>query len=238
MNSLSSRRLRITAVFACLALALTSAAAADMNGPGNGKLPKPTGLAVTSTTTTLTLSWDAVSGASGYSTYLGNSTGGATTGTSWTFAGLKCGTTHLLQVDAFDRKSHHSVKAGINGTTATCEAPPAPVISGFTPSSGKVGTAITVNGSSFTGATKVAFNGTAATFTVANDNQITTSAPSAATTGPITVTACRDGEVERVVHRHEHASSTACRFQLQPDQWARRHERDGQRLGLHRGDRG
>ena len=48
---------------------------------------------------------------------------------------------------------------------------------------------MTITGYNFTGATGVAFNGTPATFTVVSDTQISTSVPSGATTGPISVTA-------------------------------------------------
>ena len=64
-----------------------------------------------------------------------------------------------------------------------------PKIMSFSPTSGSVGTAVTITGYNFTGATSVTFNGTAATFTVASNTQITTSVPSGATTGPINVTA-------------------------------------------------
>ena len=47
---------------------------------------------------------------------------------------------------------------------------------------------MTVTGTSFTGASSVTFNGTAAAYTVNSDTQITTTVPSGATTGPIAVT--------------------------------------------------
>ena len=65
----------------------------------------------------------------------------------------------------------------------------APAVTGFTPTSGAPGTAVTINGSGFTGATAVKFNGVAATtFSVGSDVQITATVPSGATTGPIAVT--------------------------------------------------
>ena len=64
-----------------------------------------------------------------------------------------------------------------------------PTITGFAPPGGPVGTPVTITGTSFTGATAVKFNGTAATaFTVNLDTQITATVPSGATTGPISVT--------------------------------------------------
>ncbi len=64
-----------------------------------------------------------------------------------------------------------------------------PTITGFTPVSGGPGTTVTIIGSNFTGATAVAFGGTAATsFTVVNDTTITATI-GYGTTGTIAVTA-------------------------------------------------
>jgi len=57
------------------------------------------------------------------------------------------------------------------------------------PTSGKVGDAVKITGTSFTGATKVAFGGVkATTFTVDSDSQITATVPTGAVTGKIQVT--------------------------------------------------
>jgi Zn-dependent metalloprotease len=66
--------------------------------------------------------------------------------------------------------------------------PGGPTVTSFTPTSGAVGTAVTITGTNFTGATAVTFNGTAATFTVVNATTINTNVPAGATTGPIGVT--------------------------------------------------
>jgi hypothetical protein len=58
----------------------------------------------------------------------------------------------------------------------------------LTPTSGPVGTAVTISGSGFTGTTSVKFNGIAATYQVNSDAQITATVPSGATGGPIKVT--------------------------------------------------
>jgi uncharacterized repeat protein (TIGR03803 family) len=54
--------------------------------------------------------------------------------------------------------------------------------------SGEVGGNVTILGNNLTGATSVAFNGTTATFTVVSSTEITTTVPTGATTGFVTVT--------------------------------------------------
>jgi hypothetical protein len=63
-----------------------------------------------------------------------------------------------------------------------------PSLLSFNPTSGQVGTAVTITGTSFTGAKKVTFGGVSATFTVDSDTQISTAVPVGAVTGKITVT--------------------------------------------------
>ncbi|GAA4053219.1 hypothetical protein GCM10022409_45170 [Hymenobacter glaciei] len=63
-------------------------------------------------------------------------------------------------------------------------------ITGFTPASGPVGTVVTVQGSNFTGATAVRFNGTlASSFAVNSATQLTATVAAGTTTGPVTVVA-------------------------------------------------
>lgn len=65
----------------------------------------------------------------------------------------------------------------------------APTLSSFSPTSGLVGTSVTLTGTNLTGATAVRFNGTAAsTFAVVSATQITATVPTAATTGTLSVT--------------------------------------------------
>lgn len=63
-----------------------------------------------------------------------------------------------------------------------------PSIKSFTPTSGPVGTVVTITGGGFRGALDVSFNGVSASFTFNSDSQVTATVPSGATTGPISVT--------------------------------------------------
>ena len=63
-----------------------------------------------------------------------------------------------------------------------------PTIISFTPPSGAVGTSVILTGTSFTQTTSVKFGTKAATFTVNSDTQITTTVPTGAVTGKISVT--------------------------------------------------
>jgi hypothetical protein len=63
-----------------------------------------------------------------------------------------------------------------------------PTVTGFSPSSGPKGSVVVINGSGFTGATKVTFGGKAAlSFTVDNDGSIHATVPPKAVSGPIGV---------------------------------------------------
>jgi uncharacterized repeat protein (TIGR01451 family) len=66
-----------------------------------------------------------------------------------------------------------------------------PLITSFDPAVGLPGTAVTISGIDFTGATLVQFNGANAAFAVAADNQINTIVPANASSGPIKVTTAR-----------------------------------------------
>jgi len=64
-----------------------------------------------------------------------------------------------------------------------------PAILSFNPTSGPVGTPVTITGTSFTGASKVTFGGVkATTFSVDSDTQITATVPTGAKTGKIQIT--------------------------------------------------
>jgi outer membrane protein assembly factor BamB len=71
---------------------------------------------------------------------------------------------------------------------APASAPSGPTVSSFLPTSGTAGTTVVISGSGFTGATAVAFNGLASSFSITSDGSITATVPAGATTGPISVT--------------------------------------------------
>ncbi|NJL14758.1 MAG: hypothetical protein HC913_18335 [Microscillaceae bacterium] len=79
-----------------------------------------------------------------------------------------------------------------SGTATTDPAvftviPPAPpLITGFTPANGPVGTVVNINGDNFTNAIEVLFNGVPAVYTVVNDGRISATVPNT-TTGFISV---------------------------------------------------
>jgi hypothetical protein len=93
-----------------------------------------------------------------------------------------------------------TVPGGGGGTDATDDADgpmlndfdvvaSAPTVTGLNPSSGWGGRSVTITGTGFLCVTAVEFNGTAATFTVVSPTSITTTVPSGATDGNVTVTA-------------------------------------------------
>jgi hypothetical protein len=67
-------------------------------------------------------------------------------------------------------------------------APVAPTVSGFTPLSGVTGTSVTITGTGFSGANAVTINGVKANFNIISPTQISAVVPTAATSGPASVT--------------------------------------------------
>jgi HlyD family secretion protein/Putative peptidoglycan binding domain len=72
--------------------------------------------------------------------------------------------------------------------TSTPTSAPTPTITALVPTAGPVGSAVTLIGGGFTGATAVTFGGRGARFTVNSDTQITAIVPSGARSGPLSVT--------------------------------------------------
>jgi uncharacterized repeat protein (TIGR03803 family) len=85
-------------------------------------------------------------------------------------------------------KTGQTISITTAGGTATSSGKLAvvPVISGFSPTSGPVGTSVTITGNSFTGATSVTFGGvTAASYQVISDTKVSAVVPTGAATGKI-----------------------------------------------------
>jgi hypothetical protein len=64
-----------------------------------------------------------------------------------------------------------------------------PTITSVAPTSGPVGTSVTISGTNFAGATAVTFNSVSASFIVNSNTTIQATVPAGATTGPLSVTA-------------------------------------------------
>jgi streptogramin lyase len=97
--------------------------------------------------------------------------------------GLSPGTTYHYRLVATNAAG---TQYGSDQTFVT--AAPPPTITGFSPTSAAAGAAVTISGTNLTGATAVAFNGTAASYTVNSATQISATVPAAASSGPISVT--------------------------------------------------
>ncbi|MEN9637793.1 MAG: hypothetical protein RL077_6197, partial [Verrucomicrobiota bacterium] len=97
--------------------------------------------------------------------------------------------TYLINAFAANTAGSYNVVVA-NAANAIRSAPaflslnPGPTLAPATASAGSV---ITLSGSGFTGATGVSFNGSAATFNVVSDTQITATVPALATSGAISV---------------------------------------------------
>jgi DNA/RNA endonuclease G (NUC1) len=66
------------------------------------------------------------------------------------------------------------------------QTPFAPAVTNFSPSSGLVGASVTITGTNLDTVTNVFFNGTVASYTITQTNQITATVPTGATSGAIT----------------------------------------------------
>jgi uncharacterized repeat protein (TIGR03803 family) len=88
--------------------------------------------------------------------------------------------------DFYGTTYHGGANGNAYGTVFSLSAGLGPFVE-TQPTSGKVGVAVKILGTSLTGATSVAFNGTAAPFTMVSKTLITTTVPSGATTGTVQV---------------------------------------------------
>ena len=130
---------------------------ASCSPPPDVTLPSaPTGLGVSvSTPTSVSLTWSPATdnvGVAGYGLYLDGTRLRDTQGTSATFGGLMCGTTHFFGIDAVDAAGNRSGVTTVTATTAACDTTP-PTVSVAQPSAGATvsGTAVVAATASDTG---------------------------------------------------------------------------------------
>ncbi len=107
-----------------------------------------------------------------------------------------------------------SGESAFDNLTITSGTPtPTPVVTGVSPTSGTIGTSVTVNGSNFgatQGGSSVRFNGAAASsITNWNATQIVAIVPSAASTGPVTVVVNSTGSNKDYVFAFYHPVMTS-----------------------------
>ena len=134
------------------------------------------------------ISWGTTSG-----TYTSFATVGRVTTTTCASIGITSAGTYYLIVRAYDTSNQFAANSNqVTFTLATVTAPPTtPTISSFTPSSGIVGTSVTISGTNFSStlsSNTVKFNGTTAALSSGNTTQLIATVPSGASTGKITVT--------------------------------------------------
>jgi hypothetical protein len=98
---------------------------------------------------------------------------------------LNANTTYFYRVQAYNNSGDSDFSNEASVTTSNAVS----MISRISPTSGSVGTGVTITGSNLTGATSVNFNSTSAVnFKVDTSTQITAMVPAGATTGPISIT--------------------------------------------------
>ena len=112
-----------------------------------------------------------------------------------------------------------------------------PTISSFSPSSGSPGTAVTINGSGFTGVNGVKFNDTSATFNFVSDAQVMTTVPAGATTGKVTVTTSAGTATSASNFTVSGSSSAPTISSFSPVERSRRYLGHDQREPFHRRER-
>ncbi|HEX9011442.1 MAG TPA: IPT/TIG domain-containing protein [Holophagaceae bacterium] len=177
-----------------LALLLLGAAPLACGGGGGDTLPAPIPAPVAAPTLS---GFSPTAGVVGSTVTLA---GTALTGTTKVTFGGAAATTYTVKGDAEVQAvvppgaSTGPIALTTAGGTATTlaaftvEPSPVPILTGFNPLTGPVGTAVSLMGTGLTGASAVSFGGVAAAFTVAGDAQIIATVPAGAVTGPLVVT--------------------------------------------------
>lgn len=134
------------------------------------------------------ISWGTSSG-----TYSSFANVGLITSTTCSTLGITSAGTYYLIVRAYDTSNQFAANSNqVTFTLATVADPPTtPTITGFTPTSGVVGTSVTISGTNFSstlGSNTVKFNGVTASLSSGSATQLIATVPSGASTGKISVT--------------------------------------------------
>ncbi len=106
-------------------LAVETSGSGDISPPTAPPNLSPTGTSTTSVSLSWASSLDDV-GVTGYDLLLNASKVDSTAGTSYTFAGLTCGTTYTLGVDAYDAAGNRSSPTSVVAATSPCPDTSAP----------------------------------------------------------------------------------------------------------------
>ena len=172
---------------------------ATLTGTVPAYLAAPTGLTASAgSSTAINLSWSAVPGATAYKVYRSTSTGvvvsgsavGTSTSTSYSDAGLDPSTTYYYKVVP----TNTVVTAGTASSETSASTSAASVttsVTAFSPTSGAVGTSVTISGTGFDADPfhmQVKFsNNVAATVVSSTSTSVVVTVPAGAVTGTITV---------------------------------------------------
>jgi chitodextrinase len=116
---------------------------ADTSPPTIPGLPTQSG----STATSISLVWGASLdnvGVAGYDLFVNGTKVGTTTGTSYTFINLSCGTSYTLAVDAFDGSGNRSQSAAVQASTTPCPDTSPPTTPGLPTKSASTATSISI----------------------------------------------------------------------------------------------
>lgn len=128
----------------------------------------PTGLVATATSSSqITLTWSAVSGAVSYNVYAATATGVALTATNkknstlitaltYSGTGLTAATTYYIKVTALNAAGESVGSTEVTATTQAA-ASTTPTITSFSPTTGAVGTSVSITGTNFGGFTPAPF---------------------------------------------------------------------------------
>lgn len=167
---------------------------------GGGGLPSaPTGVTATAGNNQVIIGWSSVTGGTSYNIYRSTSSGvtksstkmaSNATGTSYTDTTAANGNTYYYAVTAVNSSVESALSIEVSAKPSATNT--VPLITKVDPTSGSVGTQVTITGTNFSSTlagNTVKFNGVTASVISSTATQIVATVPTGATTGAITVTA-------------------------------------------------